>query len=160
MHMKHNVIFENHISHFPLQKINPSAKTMTLTQLMNGSRRIIFKLASVFPFDIFPDEITIDEYKVNIVFHDLFSEDIHSINIEMIKDINVEISLFFATLKIIPDGYPGHMLTISFLKKDEAVKARSIIQGLMVLRKHRVDDENLEKDCFLENMEMLGQTHL
>ena len=115
----------------------------------------------MFPFDFFPDEITIDEYKVNVVSHEFFfSEDIHSITIEMIKDIEVAAGPFFATLKIVPDGYPGNPLVIRFLKKGEAIRAQRIIQGLMVARKQGIDPAKLDNPDFIESIEALGKTHL
>ncbi len=129
--------------------------------LLKGSEKVLLKISSVFPFDFFPDEVTIDECKVNIVFHDFFlSEDIHSITIDMIKDIEIEAGPIFATMKIVPDGYPGQPLTVRFLKKGDAIKIRRIIQGLMVAKRQGVDLINLDLPGFAEKIESLGKTHL
>lgn len=129
--------------------------------LLKGANRVLLKTSAVFPFDFFPDEITIDESKVNIIFRDFFlSEDVHSIMIEMIRDIEVEAGPFFAVLKLVPDGYPGHALELRYLKKGDALKARRIIEGLMLARRHGVDPAQLDNLDLIERIETLGKTNL
>ena len=138
-----------------------SSEIEKFNALVKRSNKILLKTSAVFPFDFFPDEITIDESKVNIIFHEFFlSEDVHSITIDMIRDIEVETSPLFATLKIVPDGYPGHALEVHYLKKKDAIKARRIIQGLMVARKQDIDLAQLDESHFIEEIESLGKTHL
>ncbi|MEK7092211.1 MAG: hypothetical protein AAB907_01145 [Patescibacteria group bacterium] len=132
-----------------------------LDMLLKGSQRILLKASSVFPFDFFPDELTIDENKVNIIFHPFFfSKDVHSIMIEMIRDIEVETGPFLAVLKLVPDGYPGHALELRYLKRNDALKARRIIEGLMVARRHGIDPSKLDSPDFLKQIETLGKTSL
>lgn len=129
--------------------------------LLKSSKKVLFQTSGVFPFDFFPDEITIDENKVNIIFHEFFlSDDVHSIMIEMIRDIEVETGPLFAILKIVPDGYPGHALELRYLKKKDALKARRIIEGLMVARRHGIDPAKLDASDFVDKLELLGKTNL
>lgn len=128
--------------------------------LVRGCKRMLYKLSAIFPFDLFPDEIIIDECKVSIVFREFFfSEDIHSINIEMIRDVDVETGPFFAKLQIVPDGYPGHPLIVRYLRKKEAYKARSVIQGLMVAKRNNIDLEKIDEPDLVDKLELLGKTH-
>lgn len=132
-----------------------------LDSLINSCTRMLFRISAVFPLDFFPDEITIDECKVNIVFRQFFfSEDVHSINIDMIRDVDVEAGPFFATLKVVPDGYPSHPLNIRYLKKKDAFKARSIIQGLMVAKKRNINLSRIEASDLLDKLELMGRTHI
>lgn len=129
-----------------------------LRELVDGTNDLLLKVSTVFPFDFFPDELTIDEYKVNIVFREFFySEDIHSIMIPLIKDIEVETSLLFGTLKIVPDGYPAQPVCIKFLKKGDALKARRIIQGLMVSAKIGVDTTQIANSVVKREIEDVGR---
>lgn len=128
--------------------------------VLGGSKRVLLKTSSIFPFDLFPDEITIDETKVSIVYHEFFfSDEVHSITIDMIKDIDVETGPLFATLKIVPDGYPGRPMELRFLKKKDAIKARQIIQGLIIARKHGIDPTKIQSEDFLEKIELMGTTN-
>lgn len=134
---------------------------LKIKELLKSAGRVLLKATTVFPFDFFPDQITIDECKVNIVFHSFFlSEDIHSIPIDMIRDIEVEAGPFFATLKIVPDGYPGQPLRIRLLKKKDAIRARKIIEGLIVAKRHGIDMTTLDDINLEENAELIGSTHL
>lgn len=128
--------------------------------LVSGCRRMLLRITGVFPFDFFPDEVIIDECKVSVVFHEFFmSEDIHSVNIDMIKDVDVEAGPFFAQLQIVPDGYPPHPLIVRYLRKKDAALARSVIQGLMVVRKNNVDLAKIDAPDLVDKLELLGRTH-
>lgn len=129
--------------------------------LVRGCKRVLLKISAFFPFDLFPDEIIVDECKVSIVFREFFfSEDIHSINIDMIRDVDVETGPFFAKLQIVPDGYPGHPLIVRYLKKKDANLARSVIQGLMVARRNDIDLSKINEPDLVSKLELLGKTHV
>lgn len=128
--------------------------------LLERADNVLFRTSSVFPFDFFPDELAIDTDKVSIIIHGFYlSNDIHSISIDMIKDIEVETGPFLASLVIVPDGYPGHSIVVKNLKKKDAIKARMVIQGLMLLKRKGIDASNLSIPD-LKDVEYLGKTHL
>ena len=159
---RNQIVFDaDQLSSFAQAKSAIVSEMQKFATVLNASEKILFKTSSVFPFDLFPDEITIDECKINIVFHEFFlSEDIHSITIDMIKDVKVEHGPFFASLKIVPDGYPGQPLEVRYLKRGDAVKARRIVQGLIVAKKQGLDLTKLDVYDFINKIESLGATHL
>lgn len=129
-----------------------------LNSLIEGSHDILLKAKTVWPFDFFPDELTIDTNKVNIVFREFFySEDIHCVMISLIKDIDLETSFFFGTLKIVPDGYPGKAIVVRYLKRSDAEKARRIILGLMVAGREKVDTTKIDSSVVGNKVEELGR---
>lgn len=131
-----------------------------LDSLVRGCRRMLFRVRAFFPFDLFPDEIIIDECKISVVFRQFFfSEDIHSINIEMIRDVDVETGPFFAKLQIVPDGYPSKPLVVRYLLKKDANRARSVIQGLMVAKRNNIDLGKVDDPDLVNKLEILGKTH-
>lgn len=143
-------------------KENDSLDIQKFKILMNKSTKVLLRISSIFPFDLFPDELTIDEFKVSIHARDFFfSEDIHSIPIVVIRDVDVYVGPFFATLKIVPDGYPGHALEVHYLKRKEAVRARKLIEGLIIARKQGIDPVRLSSpDIDNSEIEKIGSTHL
>ena len=161
--MKSITIFERGINSIPVYaKIN-SRINNKLQEFLHECRDVLFKASSVFPFDLFPDAITVDKHKVNIISKEFFlSEGVHSIPIEMIKDIEVEVGPFFATLKIVPDGYPGNIPEIRYLKRQDALTARQIIQGLMVINKHNLESklEGIDNDQLLTYVQSVGSSHV
>ncbi len=139
-------------------KQDDQAMLRKIQNLTNNSN-VLFKATAVFPFDFFPDNLSVDKNKVNIVYKEFFaSEDIHSILIKNIKDIEIETSPFFATIKIVPDGYPASPIRITYLKKKEAIKARRIIQGLMTCYKEGIDLAKIKSNSLIQKIEDLGQT--
>lgn len=128
--------------------------------LVRGCGRMLFRVSAVFPFDLFPDELIIDECKVSIIFREFFfSQDVHCINIEQIRDVDVETGPFFAKLQIVPDGYPSHPLIVRYLIKKRAYQARSIIQGLMVAKRNNIDLGKIDEPDLASKLELLGKTH-
>ncbi|MBI3954649.1 hypothetical protein HY333_01255 [Candidatus Collierbacteria bacterium] len=108
--------------------------------IANRSATELYRLSTVFPFDFFPDTIIIDLAKVSLVTRVFFfTERIHSVFIQDILDVFIETSLFFATLNIVDQGFVENLITIRYLKKDQAIKARRIIQGLVVARKQGIE---------------------
>lgn len=127
-------------------------------QLVERSKIILYKCSSVFPFTIFPDEITIHLNQVNIIQRQFFyTGRRHSVVIEDIEDVFVDTSLFFATLKIVDKGYVENIIEVPYLWVDDARKMRRIIQGLMIASKSNIDITKLDSKNLLEDIESLGK---
>lgn len=131
-------------------------------ELINRSTKEIMKISSFFPFDLFPDVLIVYPDRVNIIFKEFFfSKQIITVLIKNIKDIVVETSILFATIKITIDGYEQNPVTIRFLKRGEAIKTRRMIQGLASLDKAGIDILKIKAELgaeeFLKKVEELGQ---
>lgn len=127
-------------------------------QLVERSKVILYKCSSVFPFTLFPDEVTIHLNQVSIMQRQFFfAGRRHSVVIEDIEDVFVDTSLFFATLKIVDRGYVENIIQVPYLWVDDAKKARRIIQGLMIASKGDVDITKLDSENLLEDIEGLGK---
>lgn len=126
--------------------------------LLKRSEKELLKISSFFPFDLFPDEITIYEDRVNIVFRDFFfSRQIVTAAIKEIKDVVAEVSILFATLKITIDGYDYNPATVKYLKRSEAIRARRIIEGLTIVAKEEIDLSKIERKDMAKALEDLGK---
>lgn len=161
--MKKGLVFDRNRDARPLSSGGGSGSfsdTERLDSLVRGCRRMLLRISAFFPFDLFPDVVIVDECKVSIIFRQFFfSEDVHSVSIDMIRDVNVETGPFFASLKIVPDGYPGQSLIVRYLKKKDANLARSVIQGLMVVKRNKIDLGRIDAPDLVEKLEVLGKTH-
>ncbi len=126
-------------------------------ELVLKSENNLYKLKSVFPFAFFPEKITIDPVKVSVVSKEFFSsERIHCIYIKNILDVFLSSGPIFATLKIVDQSFTENTVTISFLKKNEAFKARKIIQGLIVAHQQEINVTGLQDDNLIEKLEKIG----
>lgn len=111
-----------------------------LNQAVKGAKKILFKTKTIFPFDLFPDEILIDENKVDIVSGNFFySKDIYSIPIQNISGVNSSFDLFFGQLRIEAWGLNKVPQPIKFLSKKDALEARRILSGLIMANNEEID---------------------
>ncbi|HSX40091.1 MAG TPA: hypothetical protein VLF68_00600 [Candidatus Saccharimonadales bacterium] len=134
-----------------------SKQSQKFETLVGKSNRVLLKISGIFPFDLFPDSIVIDENKVNIIHrYFFFTDEVQSIVIPHIKDVLVDRALLFATLKILPDGFSENWVSVEYLWKEEAVRARRIILGLLVGQKEGIDITKVETQDLEKKIEALG----
>lgn len=134
--------------HFALQTRDRSE---SLSNLVAKSKNVLLIVSSIFPLDLFPDILTIDKNKVNIIHNTFFGElHAHSILIEDIIKVTVNTNPFFATLHITDSSnltFP--QFTIHKLKIRDALFAHNLIQGLIKTSRRNV----AKKTCALDSVE-------
>jgi hypothetical protein len=140
---------------------NKAAVDNSLQELLKESQSVLFRFHTVFPFDLFPDEITIDENKVNIVRKSFFfTYNVHSILISDITDVLVDTGPLFASLRIIDSSnyrFPI-VIKISFLSKRNAFEARKLIQGLISTKRKNISLGTMPLSKVIEEVSMVGET--
>lgn len=130
-----------------------------LQNLVNKSEHILLKISSVFPFDLFPDSLIVDENKVTFCHKEFFkTTEIHPVLIEDITDILVDTGPFFASLKIIDSSNERFPVTliVGFLKNKIAIQAQKIIQGLIAAKKQGIDFGQFDTEELKRQLERLG----
>lgn len=129
-----------------------------LIRIIKASKEPIFKTSSAFPFDLFPDQVSIEEYKVNVTNYEFFlTKRVHSIAVNDIADVFVDTAPFFATLKIIYRSFTENTVQVRFLKKDDALRARRIIEGLVIADKNHIDLAKIKREHLMIELEELGK---
>lgn len=131
-----------------------SEEKQQLDHLKSKCECILFKTKTVFPFDFFPSDLIIDSEKVSIIMRVFFgSGQIHCIPIKNITDLSLEHSIFLATIHILPGRvFQNQVLTLGHLKREDALKARNLIQGLMI-----IDRENINLNNTIHNKEWIDE---
>lgn len=143
----------------PLNKVKED-DTNKLKRLVKQSHRIIFRAKAVFPFDFFPSEIVIDENKVDILDHVFFySSQRYTILIKNINSATVSSDLLFGNLIIEIENNNLNPPPLRFLKKADAIKARRIINGMIVCMKEKIDLSKFDIEVVKKKVEEIGQTH-
>ncbi len=129
-----------------------------LNTLIDKSQVELLTITSTFPFDLFPDTLRIDITQIHITIKEFFkSQRIHSIAIQDISDVFVDTSPWYASLRIAYKGLIEKSIKISFLKRNDALKAKKIIHGLMIGIKEGIDFSKLvNNDQLIEKLEDLG----
>src|SRR3989344_3152212 len=128
--------------------------------LLNHGSRVLYKIKTVWPFDPFPNTITIDTEKVTVAFREFFwSAEIRSIHIKNIAQVYADAGPLFATLyiadQIIVDE--TSRIRMPYLRKGEAMRARRIIQGLLTSHKEGIDVTHIEDRDLVTKLEAIGR---
>src|SRR5687767_8473081 len=76
-----------------------------LDVLTTETESVIYQVASVFPFQLFPDKIIVDKNKVTIVRKQLLYKRIFPILLEDIRTVKVTRGPFFASIEFEVSGY-------------------------------------------------------
>lgn len=130
-----------------------------IRELAKKSSQILFTAKTVFPFDFFPDTLTINANKIDIVKSSFFaSHQTSSIPIRDIANVELQTVPFFATLRIINIRYPMRPKVLRYLKKRDAIRAKNIIDGLLVALSQGADISELEPKKFIEEIEEVGRS--
>ncbi|PIZ65458.1 hypothetical protein COY14_02250 [Candidatus Roizmanbacteria bacterium CG_4_10_14_0_2_um_filter_36_9] len=136
---------------------NKSSKQ--LDNLTYESKQVILDIKSVFPFDFFQDEIVIDLTKVSIHFHYFFySKELRSIQFKDIFNVIVQQGLFFASIEIVDKFFSEQPLVVRYLWKKDAIKARRIIQGMMIAQKQNIDIRKIPAKELVRKLEIIGES--
>ncbi|HRN96486.1 MAG TPA: hypothetical protein PLD54_03505 [Candidatus Levybacteria bacterium] len=148
----------------PPQEEGRSAPAIQLTQLSRTleeisktSARVIYRIKTIFPFVLFPDEIVADEEKVSVVIGNFYKSGyLRSVMIRDISTISIDTSLLFACMTIIDRNYIQDALVVQFLKKDEAFKMRRVLMGLVISDQNKVDLSAYSTDELCKHLERIG----
>ncbi len=139
-----------------VKKESPKQK---LDKLVEKTEQPLYKFSEAMPFLIKTKEVIIDISQVTIVHKQILgAKQIHSIPIEDIADVTVEAIPLFATLKIYEGEFTSNNYTaVKYLRKDVAIKARRLIQGLMIAKKNKINLLNVPLEDLKEKLMILGQ---
>ncbi len=139
------------------QKIIDSApKTDKLSALADLSHQVLFEAKSVYPYELWPDKITICLNRITITYKKPFSVDERPIPIEYLNTAHVTRGVFFASLSIETFGVEKPN-PIRHLKIDEARTARRYILGLIECKKNGVNFGDYEIEEIKEKLQDLGK---
>jgi hypothetical protein len=128
-------------------------------KLIDDASKELFRFKSVFPFDLFPDEVVVDINKVNIIKRiSVFGERVHSVFIQDISDVFITNNILFSTLEIVDTGFTENSIQVKNLKKSDAARARRIIQGLVIARKQQIDLSSVYDEELALKLEKLGES--
>ncbi len=127
-----------------------------LSMLAERANKIIFEAKSVFPFELFPDKITICLNRVTITYKRPYYLDERPLPIEFINVAHVTRGIFFASLSIETFGVEKPA-PISHLKIDEAREARRYILALIECKKNNVDFGQYSLDEIRKKLQSIGR---
>lgn len=148
----------------PPAQLVVTAKTdkTVVDSLVKKSNRILVTINTHrFPFDFFPTTINVEEGRVTIITREFFfSSQVHSVDLKDISNVFINMSPFFAQLVIVSKTFTENEIRINSLKKDDAILARRIIEGMRTLETKQVDTSIYTQPELLSKLEELSTTEI
>lgn len=140
----------------------PPEKTQVVAGLVKKSNRILVSISThQFPFDFFPDTLNVEEGRITIITRVFFlSSQVHSIDIKDISNIFINMGPFFAQLVIVSKTFRKNEIRIKALRKNEAIFARRVIEGLRIFDSKQIDTSVYTKEDLVVKLEQLSTTEI
>ncbi len=123
-----------------------------VNDLIKKSNRRIIKISSLFPWNLFPNTIEVEESRVTFIFRQFMSSQSHSVDIKDISNVFLQTSPFFATLQIVSRTFIQNDITVTHLNIRNAKEVKMIIEGLRTLAEHDVDTSTYEINELIEKI--------
>ncbi|MBI2593352.1 hypothetical protein HYW44_01800 [Candidatus Daviesbacteria bacterium] len=142
------------------QSLKSDGLKQDLDSLVNKTHNPLLTLRSMRILDLFPDKLIIDENKVSFIYKSAFGvKSIHSVLIENITYVEAHTSLFTGCLVVTDSSNYRHPieLKIENLRKDAAIRARKLIQGLVHAKTLKIGFSQLSPYDVENNLEELGR---
>jgi hypothetical protein len=131
-----------------------------LKEVVEESQTTLCYAKAVWPFNFFPDEITVDRHKLTIIYHQFFAvAHTVSVDIKNISNIEAETGPFFGSLTVTSEHFVNNTREIHYLWRKDAVKLLKLVQGAIVANKEEIDVSDIEKKELIKLLIRLGEGH-
>ncbi len=126
--------------------------------MVNNSNRILLRVSSIFPLDLFPSSIIVEETRLTIIHRQLFSSQAYSADIKNISNIFIDTGVLFSRLTIVSDTFVENQVIIDKLWKKEAIFIRRIIEGLRMFVDKDIDTTGYKIEELINKLRELSTT--
>lgn len=138
--------------------VNDDSK-LELAQTIQNAHEILVSATTIFPFTLFPDTVTLDRAKLSIAHREFFwTAEVMSIRIEDILNVTADVGPFFGSLKVYTRFFNNDKpYSISFLKRDDALRIKRILQGYVIALQKNINCSTMETKDLANLLHELGQ---
>ena len=120
-----------------IEQLDP---TVAITKMAEEPNSILMEVSGTFPFDFFPDDITVDMQKVQIHYRKgPFETYTFPIPHQKLLTVKVSNSLFFASMEFEVDGYETNPEPVNYLSKGKAKDLKHLIIGINAAVSEHID---------------------
>ncbi len=132
--------------------------TRDLEQIVQNSQDILFSADTVFPFTLFPDTVQVDRVKVTINRRIFFGvAKVMSIQTEDILNAEANTGPLFGSLRLWTRFFTEHPLKVNYLKSEDALALKRVLQGFIIARHKGIDCSHIEHQHLVNLLYELGQ---
>ena len=139
---------------------NTEKNRQVVEDMVNSSNRILLRVSSIFPWDLFPSSIIVEETRVTIIHRQIFSSQVHSVDIKNISNIFIGTGILCAQLTLVSDTFTQNKIVIDRLWKKEAILMRRIIEGMRMFVKENIDTTNYTPSELVSKLKELSTTKI
>jgi len=139
------------------KRIPETSTRAALVEMVSKCHDVLFDTKTVFPFDPFPDTVTLDREKVAITYRSFFFvAKVISIPIRDLLNVQANVGPFFGTLNMSSRYFATTPCTINFLKRDDALRLQRLLQGYIICEEQNIETSNIDKDQLVVMLNDLG----
>lgn len=129
-----------------------------LLDATNKGHEILIKTNTVFPFNLFPDTITVDREKLTIANRFFFRvAKITSVPVRDILSVEADVGPFFGSVHLTSRYFFTNPQTISFLWRGDAIKIQRLLQGYIIAHERNIDCSAIDKEQLVTLLNDLGR---
>jgi hypothetical protein len=130
--------------------------------LVRKSNRILASIRThKFPLDFFPDTITLEEGRINVIVRNFFfSSQVYSVDLKNIANVIINTAPLFAQLVVVSKTFTENEIHINNLWINDAIYVRRLIEGLRVLDSKQIDTSVYTKRDLIGKLEDLSSTDI
>lgn len=128
-----------------------------LDLMIEKASKVLFQTSSVYPFDFFPNIITICPNRITITHREFMIREECPLMIESVTGSRIGMGWFFATLYIDTFGVKEPPPPIYYLRKHDARLARRYILALIECKKSNLDLSKYSIEELKEKLLQIGR---
>lgn len=137
---------------------SPEAKKADLDRIAADSHDELATFRTVFPFDLFPDEIIINRTNITLIHNYFFFVSQKLIcHFDDLVNSHVHLGPFFGSLQIISKYFTDGEEDIKWLSRKNAETIHAILQGLLIAKKEKVDLKGLPREEIISRLYQIGK---
>lgn len=131
-----------------------------LTKVVDSAQEELARARTVFPFDLFPDTVTVDRTQVVIIQRSFFFVGgTTSIRLEDILNVTANVGPFFGSIKISTRYFdPDKPYEVRRLWREDALRVQAIVQGLIIATQKEIDTTVFNRRELVKGLTKVGQT--
>lgn len=120
------------------------------------SNRVLATASSVFPFQLFPSTITVEETRVTVIHRQLWSSQVQTVDIKQLTNVALFNGLLFAQLTINSEVFTNGKTEVHTLNKQEATHIHGIIEGLKLFETKGIKTTELSVNELIAKLKELS----
>ena len=122
------------------------------------SHEILFKANTVFPFNLFPDTVTLDREKVTFAERFFFRvARVTSIPVRDLLSVEADVGPFFGSVHTSSRFFITNPKSVNFLWRSDAIRLQRLLQGYIIVHEQKIDTGSISNADLITLLNDLGK---